>query len=181
MPDEDFSDDLDDDGGNIHAQLRIERKRAAELEAQVTQAAEDRKELAFLKAGLPQSKTTDFFMKHYDGELNPDAIAAAAEEAGIVSPATQQANESIQAQAGMAQGMSGGEFAPVGRTTVGPPDRQTEVPAEEAEMWEAFVKAAQEGKGDFGQAANILRSYGRETGTEGTEMLNSSPVTNPLR
>ena len=57
-----------------------------ELAAELEQARADQRELAFAKAGLPLAtdKRLGYFVKGYDGELTPDAIRAAAEEAGFL-------------------------------------------------------------------------------------------------
>jgi hypothetical protein len=83
MADE-YDDDVQDeqpDNANIR-QLREKAKRADELEAQL--AAMQRNE-AFRSAGLdPADKKASYFVKGYEGDLTPEAIRAAASEAGFI-------------------------------------------------------------------------------------------------
>jgi Tfp pilus assembly protein PilX len=63
---------------------QLESENAA-LKAKAEQAAEAERELAFVKAGIdPNSPLSKYFIKGYDGDLNPDAIKAAALEAQII-------------------------------------------------------------------------------------------------
>jgi hypothetical protein len=84
-----FDSEIDDDQPEEPRGLRkqIEEQAAKAREAEARAAAAER-ELAFAKAGLPLSdpKMT-YFVKGYDGDLSPDAIKAAAEAAGFLTPA----------------------------------------------------------------------------------------------
>ena len=80
------------------------RARMRELESEVKvlrdKAAEaDRlqRELAFSKAGIPlDSPMSKYFVKAYDGEITPEAIRKAAEEASLIQPEKPAANDSEQ-------------------------------------------------------------------------------------
>jgi hypothetical protein len=65
-------------------QLEKENREAKKLLAELQTSA---KELTFVKAGIdvtdPKFK---YFVKGYDGELNPEAIRAAAAEAQLITP-----------------------------------------------------------------------------------------------
>ncbi len=157
-------------------------KRAQEAEEALASAAADRRELAALKADLnPQDKATAFFLKHYDGEPTAEAMKAAAIDAGVIPEVDQAAAESVQGQAQMARAFQGGESAPIGAVAVGEGMARHQVPAEEAEMWQAFeakVKA-----GDMQGGAEVLRTFGRDlSGIEDIEMAQGAggPQTQPL-
>lgn len=64
---------------------QLESENAA-LKAKADQAAAAERELAFVKAGLdPNAPMAKYFMKAYDGDLNPEAIKAAAQEAQLIA------------------------------------------------------------------------------------------------
>jgi hypothetical protein len=64
--------------------LRDAAERGRKLEPKV---ANLERENAFLRAGIdPDDTSLKYFYRGYDGELNPDAIKAAAIEAGFVAP-----------------------------------------------------------------------------------------------
>lgn len=71
----------------VRARMKELEKEAAELRKKVADAETARRELAFVKAGIdPNSPMSKYFMKGYDGELDPDAIRQAAVEAQLISP-----------------------------------------------------------------------------------------------
>ena len=61
--------------------LERQAKAAQTAQAEATAA---RRELAFLKAGIPDTGPGKLFVKAYDGELSADAIRAQAVEFGIL-------------------------------------------------------------------------------------------------
>jgi hypothetical protein len=75
-------------------EFRLEQQKAKRLE----------KENAFLKAGInPEaSPMAGYFAKGYDGPLDPEAIKAAATEAGVLTPPQEQSQE----PAGQPQGQA---------------------------------------------------------------------------
>jgi hypothetical protein len=85
--DSDF-DETENRGQNpVRARMKQLEKEAQELRKQVEAANAAQRELAFVKAGVdPTSPMAKYFMKGYDGELNPDAIRQAAVEAQLISP-----------------------------------------------------------------------------------------------
>lgn len=88
----DFSDQEFEDESEGPAGLRKYAKdqEAKAREAEAALAAAQR-ELAFAKAGLPlNDPKMTYFVKGYDGDLNPEAIKAAAEAAGFLAPAEAQ-------------------------------------------------------------------------------------------
>jgi hypothetical protein len=104
--------DLDDSGNPRTVQMRrqdiraLEKqaKRAADLDAEL---ATLRRERAFMSAGVPvDDPAARYFVKGYDGELDPDAIKAAAVESKMpwakgeeIGPEEQAAHEAAQAAA----------------------------------------------------------------------------------
>jgi hypothetical protein len=88
--DDSRDDDLDDPEPEDNIRdLRAKARQADELAAKV--AAMERTE-AFRSAGLdPNDPRAKYFVKGYEGELTPDAIKAAATEAGLAGEADQAA------------------------------------------------------------------------------------------
>lgn len=77
----------------LRAQLKRLEKENADLRKQTATFAETQKKFAFIEAGVQlDSPMAKYFIKGYDGELTPEAIRVAAEEAQLVAPA-QQVNE----------------------------------------------------------------------------------------
>lgn len=71
----------------VRARMKELEKEAAELRKQIAEAETAKRELAFVKAGIdPNSPMSKYFMKGYDGELDPEAIRQAAVEAQLISP-----------------------------------------------------------------------------------------------
>lgn len=87
----DADDDLQDDGGS---KVTLDRQRIRSLERdakQARKAAEEnarlQRDLAFIKAGIDtDDPKLAYFVRGYDGEISPDAIRAAAEQAGFLTP-----------------------------------------------------------------------------------------------
>lgn len=66
--------------------FKQKEKETAELKKLLADAQEAKRELAFLKAGVnPDDPAAKYFVKAYDGELNPEAIQQAAYEARLIS------------------------------------------------------------------------------------------------
>ena len=75
----------------VRARMKQLEKETAELRKQVAEAEAAKRELAFVKAGIdPLQPMTKYFVKAYDGDLNPDAIRQAAVEAQLISPPQNQ-------------------------------------------------------------------------------------------
>lgn len=93
MPD-DYDDDLDDDEPEedrtpnpVRKQLRKAERDLREARKQAEEGEAARRELAFLKAGVdPDDPKARYFVKGYDGTLDPTAIRTEAEAAGILDP-----------------------------------------------------------------------------------------------
>lgn len=96
-----YTDDLDFDNDEESTDIRSLRKAANAAKRLKAENAQMRRELAFAKAGIPlDDPRMNYFVKGYDGELEPDAIRDAATTAGfIAAPAeTQNQQESAENQ-----------------------------------------------------------------------------------
>lgn len=171
MSEYDENDDQESEGiQGIRRAKNAAEARATAAEEALTAAQGAQRELGAIKAGLdPAEKSHAFFLSHYEGDLTPEAMKAAAIDAGIMPEIAPEAQASVQGQAQMAQAFQGGEHTPLGNTQVGPPGMRLQVPAEEAEMWTEFQAALQ--RGDRQGSVEVLRAHGRQvTGIEDTEM-----------
>ena len=80
--DDDLENEMDEYGDETPRGLRRAANKAKKLEAELNTL---RRELAFAKAGIPMNDPKmGYFIKGYEGELEPDAIREAAEEAGFL-------------------------------------------------------------------------------------------------
>ena len=78
-----------DDGSldpNIRKELRASRIAKRELEAEKAANQSAQRELAILKAGIPESPARDLFLKAYDGPVTTEAIKTEAERYGLMAP-----------------------------------------------------------------------------------------------
>ena len=101
--DDDF--DLDDEDSNSIQNLRRAANAAKKLKAE---NARMKRELAFAKAGIPLTDPKmNYFVKGYEGDLEPDAIREAATEAGFLAaeaaPQEQAADANAEAVASIQQ------------------------------------------------------------------------------
>jgi len=74
---------------NIRAELRKSRERAKAAEQAQAELDALKRDLAFTKAGIPDTGTGALLRKAYDGDTDPEAIRKAAEEYGIFGEAPQ--------------------------------------------------------------------------------------------
>ena len=93
MSDDDQQDDLDDGqeplDPNIRKELREARAAKAKVRELEAQVAQHQRDAAFTAAGVPHDGMGQYFRKGYEGDLNPEAIKAAAVGAGVIqSPET---------------------------------------------------------------------------------------------
>jgi hypothetical protein len=98
-------DDQQDDGNEDFKNLRAKAKKADAYERENSTL---KRELAFVKAGVPlDDPKMSYFVKGYDGELDPQAIKDAAIEAGFMAAPVQQTDPAVeQAKAGQAAAMA---------------------------------------------------------------------------
>lgn len=81
-----FEDEQPNEGKNpLRKHIKQLEQEVAELRKERAEAAAAKRELAFAKSGIPlESPIAKYFIKGYDGELEPDAIRQAALEAGLM-------------------------------------------------------------------------------------------------
>ena len=96
-----FQDETGDQGQDpVRARMRQLEKELKAKEQALAEAEAAKRELAFVKAGVPlDNPVAKYFIKGYDGEITPEAIRAAAEDANLVTP-SQQATETKAEQEG---------------------------------------------------------------------------------
>ena len=95
-------DETDDEAPKdpVRARMRLLEKEAAELKKQVAEAEALKREMAFIKAGIPtDNPMSKYFVKGYDGEVTPEAIRQAAEEANLIAKAAENAQAKSEADA----------------------------------------------------------------------------------
>jgi ribosomal protein L12E/L44/L45/RPP1/RPP2 len=98
----DFQDDSVDEAPKdpVRARMRLLEKEAAELKKQLVEAESVKREMAFIKAGVPMDNpVAKYFVKGYDGEVTPEAIRQAAEEANLIAKAAESAQAKSEADA----------------------------------------------------------------------------------
>lgn len=99
MSDNQYEPDESGDDAEDFKNLRAKAKKADQYEREMLTL---KRELAFTKAGIPlDDPKMTYFVKGYDGDLDPQAIRSAATEAGFISapgpdPAVQQAQQGQQ-------------------------------------------------------------------------------------
>jgi hypothetical protein len=108
-----FEDEVEDQASRkdpVRARMRELEQQVKAFEAKAKEAEAAQRELAFVKAGVdPDSAAAKYFVKGYDGELTPEAIRAAAEEANLVSSEKKEASGEQQAWNRVAQASRAGE------------------------------------------------------------------------
>jgi len=108
-----FEDEVEDQATRkdpVRARMRELEQQVKAYEAKAKEAEAAQRELAFVKAGVnPDSAAAKYFVKGYDGELTPEAIRAAAEEANLVSSEKKEAAGEQQAWNRVAQASRAGE------------------------------------------------------------------------
>lgn len=112
---EDYDSDDDETTETSPAQnwrKKIEKENR-ELRKQVAEAEAVKKELAFVKAGIDlTSPMAKYFVKGYDGDLSPEAIRLAAEEAQLITPTPTVTDSDKQAWQQTNRIAAGSETAP---------------------------------------------------------------------
>lgn len=94
MSEYDYDDEQSETRNPVRARMKELEQRLAEAEKRAQAAEVAAREAAFLKAGIdPSKKISQYFMKAYEGELDPEAIRQAAMEAEVISTPTTNADE----------------------------------------------------------------------------------------
>ena len=108
-----FEDEAQDQAARkdpVRARMRELEQQVKAFEAKAKEAEAAQRELAFVKAGVnPDSAAAKYFVKGYDGELTPEAIRAAAEEASLIPSQKKEVAAEQQAWNRVAQASRAGE------------------------------------------------------------------------
>jgi hypothetical protein len=108
-----FEDEAQDQAARkdpVRARMRELEQQVKAFEAKAIEAEAAQRELAFVKAGVdPDSAAAKYFVKGYDGELTPEAIRAAAEEASLIPSQKKEVAAEQQAWNRVAQASRAGE------------------------------------------------------------------------
>lgn len=144
---EDFDSEFDDQTETeptqnpVRARMKQLEKEARELRKQVAEFSATQRELAFVKAGIdPASPQAKYFVKGYDGDLTPEAIRQAAEEAQLITPlASEDADKQAWKQSNKIA--AGSESAPP------PPswNKRISEASSEQEVYDIFAEAQAQG------------------------------------
>lgn len=77
----------------VRARMREMETEIRALKEKAAEAVNLQRELAFSKAGIPmEAPMAKYFVKAYDGEITPEAIRQAAEEANLIQSQTPAAS-----------------------------------------------------------------------------------------
>jgi hypothetical protein len=140
---EDFTEQESSNGGNpVRQRMKQLEKDLREAQKQLAASAEVQKKLAFVEAGIPlDSPMSKYFIKGYDGELTPEAIREAAQEAQLIAPIQQVADTDKQAWRETNKIAAGSEVSPA------PPGwiQRIEAANSEQEIMSIFAEAQAQG------------------------------------
>lgn len=150
-PDEFDADDDDDEQDEatlvrrLRGVIKEQKKREKTLQQQAEANSAATKKLAFIEAKLPDEPQMKFFLDHYDGEYNAEAIRAAAAENGflVLDQETQDEVGSVQQ---MMNANNGGT--------------RTAAPGSDTELMER-INAVKPGPNASKQIRDIMASAGR--------------------
>jgi ribosomal protein L12E/L44/L45/RPP1/RPP2 len=84
----------------VRARMKQLEKELQQSKQALTEAEAIKRENAFMKAGIPMDDPmAKYFVKGYDGEITPEAIRSAAEEAQLIAKAAENAQAKSEADA----------------------------------------------------------------------------------
>ena len=144
---DDFYDDDDDQSNEppqnpVRARMKQLEKEAKELRRQVAEFSQASREMNFMKAGIatddPKFK---YFLKGYDGDLSPEAIRQAAEEAQLITPQSNPMDSDKQAWQQSNRIAAGSETAPPGPSWA----KRIQDAQSEEEVYAIFAEARAQG------------------------------------
>jgi hypothetical protein len=144
---ESFYDDDDDQPvepqqNPVRARMKQLEKEAKELRRQVAEFSQASREMNFVKAGIqtddPRFK---YFVKGYDGDLTPEAIRRAAEEAQLITPQQTVEDTDKQGWKQSNQIAAGSETAPPGPSW----NKRIQDAVSEEEVYAIFAEAQAQG------------------------------------
>ncbi len=98
----DFEDETGDETPKdpVRARMRQLEKELKANQQALTEAEALKREYAFVKAGIPMDNPmAKYFVKGYEGEITPEAIRTAAEEARLIQVAADNAQAKSEADA----------------------------------------------------------------------------------
>ena len=148
---DEFYEDQDDDNldPNIRAELRKSKERAREVAEAKAELNNLKRELAFTKAGIPETGVGALLRKAYDGETDPEAIRNAAAEYGILgnAPGTTSTPDPVLAELEQHRSIAGA----TGTNNSGPSSEQELI-------------AALQGATNQNEVVAIINSLGNESG-----------------
>lgn len=140
--DEFYEDDDQPESNPVRARMKQLEKETRELRKQVAEAQAAQKELAFVKAGIDlNSPMAKYFVKGYDGELTPEAIRLAAEEAQLVTPSKPVDDTDKSAWQETNKIANGAEVSPAGPSWV----KRIQSANSESELMSIFAEAEAQG------------------------------------
>jgi len=91
-------DDQPQESNPVRARMKQLEKENREYRKAIAEAETTKRQYNFLKAGIdPADVKFKYFVKGYDGELSPEAIRLAAEEAQLITPTPTPADTDRQA------------------------------------------------------------------------------------
>jgi hypothetical protein len=144
IADEFYEDDDDQpqESNPVRARMKQLEKENREIKKLLAEQEAAAKELAFVKAGIdlnnPMSK---YFVKGYDGDLSPEAIRLAAEEAQLVTPQPQVLDQDKQAWQTANKVATGAETASEGPSWM----KRIQNAESEQELMAVFAEAQAQG------------------------------------
>ena len=97
-----FEDETGDEAPKdpVRARMKQLEKELQNSKQALAEAEVIKRENAFIKAGIPMDNPmAKYFVKGYDGEISPDAIRTAAEEAQLIQKAAENAQAKTEADA----------------------------------------------------------------------------------
>lgn len=84
----------------VRARMRQLEKELQHSKQALAEAESLKREVAFIKAGIPMDNPmAKYFVKGYDGDISPEAIRTAAEEAKLIQRAAENAQAKSEADA----------------------------------------------------------------------------------
>ena len=139
---------------NIRAELRKSRERAKVAESAQAELEALKRDLAFTKAGIPETGVGALLRKAYDGDTDPDAIRKAAAEYGITNEnAEHNAHDPIREELEQHRAIAGA----TGTSNSGPDNSQS------------FLAAVQSAT-NVADVMEAIRTMGGESGVFSTGM-----------
>lgn len=142
--------DGDEGGPTSNQEFAWKRKQEQARKAAERERDEAKREAAFLRAGIdPEAKgIAAYFVKGYDGDLDPAKIRAAAAEAGVIQPAPPSPQD-VQDQQTLAASQRVAAFSQ--DATAAPTQQETH----RAALEEAYRSGGMEGLLQAAQATGV--------------------------